>query len=217
VERIKVCFLGNWYIASQILEVLATDYYVNIDTVITTVRENDKYSRLVFSQAKKYDIKVINTNEADWRNYLKTNSFDLLISVSFDYILKKEHYKNAKYGAINLHQSLLPLYRGRDPVVNAIINGDDKIGFTIHFIDEGIDTGNIIYQAFWPLSELDTIESINKKMALFSKKIFIDIIREIVIKDKSVGIIQTGYSTYASKIKPIDWDTTVKEIRKAYL
>ena len=146
MDKINICFLGNWSLGANILESLLEN--ISIGTVISTVSD-DKYSKSVRDIAIYNNIEFYDTNSSNWRDVLLNNRYDLIISVSFGYILKKELYSKCRYGAINLHQSILPKYRGKDPITNAIINGENRVGFTIHYIDDGVDTGNIIFQSSW--------------------------------------------------------------------
>lgn len=215
MDKIDVCFLGNWYIGAEILKEIIKCNRLRVKTVISTVKETDEFSHLVKFVAEHENIEFYNTVTSDWKHVLRNNKFDLIVSVSFNYLLSYDLFKSCEYGAINLHQSILPKYRGRDPIANAIINGDEKIGFTIHYIDEGMDTGNIIFQSIWPLSLNDKLETINFKMVTFAKKVICDVIKLIILKDKSKGFVQSGEYSLAPKID-ISWSETVLEIRNKY-
>ena len=91
---------------------------------------------------KGHDVYV--TVEAlDWGCY--DNNFDLGISIHYTRILKQEDINKFKFGVINIHPSILPYGKGADPIAWGIIN-NEPLGLTIHYIDEGIDTGNLLYQ-----------------------------------------------------------------------
>ena len=81
---------------------------------------------------------------------------DLLLSVSYNQILKRAALDCAPLGAVNLHAGKLPFYRGRNVINWAIINGETEIGLTSHHVDEGIDTGDIIAQRTLPIGWTDT-------------------------------------------------------------
>ena len=72
--------------------------------------------------------------------------FDLLVTCAYGQILPKEILDMPKYGPINVHASLLPKYRGASPINFAIFNGEEKTGVTLMYMDEGMDTGDIIVQ-----------------------------------------------------------------------
>ena len=81
---------------------------------------------------------------------------DILVSVYYRFIISKDVLTICDGKAINLHPSLLPDYRGCSSLTWALINNEREVGFTYHYIDEGIDTGNIIVQKPVALYEWDT-------------------------------------------------------------
>ena len=89
---------------------------------------------------------------------------DLIVVADYRYLLKKEIIEMPNLGAINFHPSLLPKYRGRSPVNWAIINGEKESGLTVHYIDEGMDTGDIILQKEIDILFEDTIKDIHDKL-----------------------------------------------------
>lgn len=91
-------------------------------------------------------IEFAKTSESSFIEYLKKNKIDLLVIYSMSQLLKESIFIVPKYGTINLHPSFLPKYRGPNPWFWSYLNGDDKGGVTVHFIDKGEDTGDIIYQ-----------------------------------------------------------------------
>lgn len=81
---------------------------------------------------------------------------DLSLSISYNQILRPAMLETPRLGFVNFHAGKLPYYRGRNVINWAIINGESEIGITAHFIDEGIDTGDIILQRTLPISWTDT-------------------------------------------------------------
>ncbi len=81
---------------------------------------------------------------------------DLIIVHSYSMILRSEILNIPKYGAVNMHYALLPKNRGANPIQWAIINGETESGVTMHYMDEGIDTGDIIAQRRVPIYINDT-------------------------------------------------------------
>lgn len=79
-------------------------------------------------------------------SYLSTLQPDVILSLRFSQIIKKPLLAIPKYGILNFHASMLPKYRGLGSVFQAIAHGDKEIGYTLHFVDEDIDTGNILLQ-----------------------------------------------------------------------
>lgn len=81
---------------------------------------------------------------------------DLLISVAYNQILRRPVREIARLGAVNFHAGKLPCYRGRNVINWAIINGESELGLTAHFMDDGIDTGDILLQRTEPIGWTDT-------------------------------------------------------------
>ncbi len=98
--------------------------------------------------AQHYDIEVALLNEINTSsgiNKLSELAPDIIISVRYGVILKQQVIDTAKYGVLNLHSGILPAYRGVMATFWAMLNGDDKLGTTLHFIDDStIDTGRVI-------------------------------------------------------------------------
>ena len=98
--------------------------------------------------AQYYGIEVALLNEINASsgiNKLSELAPDLIISVRYGVILKQQVIDTAKYGVLNLHSGILPAYRGVMATFWALLNGDDKLGTTLHFIDDSsIDTGRVI-------------------------------------------------------------------------
>lgn len=149
---------------------------------------------------------------------------DLIISYNYKYIIGKEIIELIEGRIINLHISLLPWNRGADPNIWSILENTPK-GFTMHLIDKGIDTGDIIYQ--------DKLYIIDESVATL-KSIYEDLHNRIQnlfkknwqdIKDFNfIPIPQTGEGSYHS-IKDLDdvlnredinWDVSIKDFKQSY-
>lgn len=118
------------------------------------------------------------------------------VVASYGRILTKEEVNTPKFGLINVHPSLLPMYRGPSPIQAAILNGDKISGITIMKIDEKMDHGPIIYQESLELSDSDNFDILSKKMFRRSAKILPQIIKDFTagrIKPKSQKHSQASY------------------------
>lgn len=85
-------------------------------------------------------------NGPEWRARLTGAGCDLFVSMSFDQIFRRPLLDAPRLGTINCHAGALPFYRGRNILNWAIINGETEFGVTVHRVDEGIDTGDILRQ-----------------------------------------------------------------------
>ncbi len=105
---------------------------------------------------------------------------DLAVVAAYGQILTKEELNTPKYGAINVHPSLLPKYRGPSPIQQTILNGDKTSGITIIKMDEEVDHGPIIYQDSLELSDEDNFDTLSKKMFQHAAEILPKIIEDFV-------------------------------------
>ena len=83
-------------------------------------------------------------NSESFLDLLNDYDCDILVSMSFDQIFKKKILNAAKHGVINCHAGMLPFYRGRNILNWVLINDESEFGITVHHVDQGIDTGDIL-------------------------------------------------------------------------
>ncbi|MDO8576765.1 MAG: methionyl-tRNA formyltransferase [Candidatus Daviesbacteria bacterium] len=117
------------------------------------------------------------------KHYTLVNSLqeaDLAIVAAYGKILKPEELNAPKYGAINVHPSLLPKYRGPSPIQSAILSGDKVSGISIIKMDEKMDHGPIIYQESLELSDKDNFDTLSKKMFLRAAKVLPEIMEDFI-------------------------------------
>ena len=95
---------------------------------------------------------------------LKKYDADIFVVAAFGQIISKEILDMPPYGCINIHASLLPKYRGASPIQQVILDGEEKTGVTIMQMDEGIDTGDMLYKIETDISEDDTFETLHDRL-----------------------------------------------------
>lgn len=169
----NVVFMGTPEFAVPVLEML-----IEKTNVIMVVTQPDKIvgrkKEIKFSPVKevaiKHNIEVFQPSKIrlDYEP-LKDLDIDLIVTCAFGQILPKEVLDLPKYGSINVHASILPKYRGSAPIEYAIMNGDKKTGVTIMYMDEGMDTGDIIKISKLPIKDNDTGGSIHDKLSILGK------------------------------------------------
>lgn len=154
--------------------------------------------------------------ENSFEKNLRNINPDLFVVVAYGQILPKRILEIPKYGAINLHASLLPKYRGPSPIAWAIINGENITGVTTILMDEGMDTGDILLQREVPIRNDDTAEILNNRLAEIGSQLLKETIRRM--KDGSIKPIPQDHSkaSYAPFLKKedgrIDWQKRAEEI-----
>jgi len=133
----------------------------NVIAVIGVVQENE-----VDRLAKEYGYPVLlmeKINSPDSVQQLKELGADLFVLCGYNKIIKKQVIEIPPLGTINLHGGKLPEYRGAAPINWQIINGETSGGCSIIYVDEGIDTGDIISQVIYDIEPEDTHASILEK------------------------------------------------------
>ncbi len=106
-------------------------------------------------------------NLKQFANEIAGESFDLFALASYGRILPQTLLDLPKLGALNVHPSLLPLYRGATPIQTALRNGDAETGVTIMLMDAGMDTGDIVLQERVPIEPDDTYGTLHDRLALY--------------------------------------------------
>jgi methionyl-tRNA formyltransferase len=177
----KIVFMGTADFAVDSLEVLIKKYQV-ISVVTSLDNEKSSSKQNKFSPIKNFSLKnnleVLqpkNLKDQNFINKIKELNPDLIVVVAFK-ILPKEIWEIPKKGTINLHASLLPDYRGAAPINWAIINGEKKTGLSTFFIDEKVDTGEIILQKEIEIENQENFSSLYDRM----KKIGADLLLQTV-------------------------------------
>ncbi len=120
---------------------------------------------------------------------LKSLKIDMLVCYSYSMLIRKDILRLINYNAINLHSSLLPKNRGPNPIQWAIIKGETKTGVTIHYMDNDIDTGDIISQIGVSIGLDDTWVSVNEKLKIASDNL-LSIELKKILKGKNNRIKQ---------------------------
>ena len=152
MRDIRIVFMGTPEFAVTILKKLVEDNFNIVGVITASDKKAGRGRKINESAVKKYAVenklKLLqpkNLKSEEFLSNLKALNANLQIVVAFR-MLPKVVWKMPEYGTFNLHASLLPDYRGAAPIHWAIINGEEKTGVTTFFIDEKIDTGNIILQ-----------------------------------------------------------------------
>lgn len=164
----------------------------------------------------EFNIEYIKTTENP--KYLvekiKEISPDLILSVYYRRYIPKSIYSLASLGSFNIHPSKLPFYRGPVPTMWAIQNGESEYGITIHAIDDGIDTGDILYQEIHPIDPEDTGYSLYLKAMKNGANLLIKNLDNILDKNYETKK-QVGYGSYYGKYNGqgfINWAQPCKNV-----
>lgn len=221
----RIVFFGTPTFALPTLQTL----FERPDEVVAVVtqpdREKGRGRRVVFSPVKELALRHRLTllqpervKEELFQEALIGLHPDLVVVVAFGQILPKSILNIPKYGAINVHASLLPKYRGAAPIAWAILNGEKVTGITTMVMDEGMDTGDILLQVETTIENEETCETLHDRLASLGAQL----LNKTLEKMKIGGIhpIPQDHSkaTYAPPLKKedghIDWKKGANEINR---
>lgn len=104
---------------------------------------------------------------------------ELHVSMSYDQILREAILALPRRGTLNCHAGALPFYRGRNPLTWALINGETEFGVTVHWVDLGIDTGDIVRQVKVPISATDTYATLLQRAEVLCADTLVEAISEV--------------------------------------
>lgn len=205
----KLVFFGEDSFSTVVLQSIIEAKF-EVLCVICPVYDNYIYKRLEIC-ANKFSVPFFRRDdfaEQEFINRLKSYVPDLFVVAHFQKLLKKELLSLPKIGSINLHPSLLPKYRGMSPQHWPIINGDQYTGVTVHYIDDGIDTGDIIEQEKVEITDEMYVNELQIKMIPVYNRIMVNAIKKIENRDftpiKQNHIFADYYGRLKKKDRAID-------------
>ena len=186
LKNLKVIFMGTPDFSVPILDALIKNYNV-IGVVTQPDRIVGRKKELSFPPVKKLaidnNIKVFQPNKIknEYMDILNLNP-DIIVTCAYGQIIPKEILDYPKYKCINVHASLLPKLRGGAPIHHAIIDGYKETGVTIMYMDEGMDTGDIISQMSTEILDSDTLETLHDRLSEMGTNLLIKTIPDIINK-----------------------------------
>ncbi|MEE4357474.1 MAG: methionyl-tRNA formyltransferase [Desulfococcaceae bacterium] len=147
---------------------------------------------------------------------MKAGEPDFFVVVAFGHILPQEVLEIPRMGAVNIHASLLPAYRGAAPIQRAVINGEKESGVTSMFMDRGMDTGDML---LWEKEEIrpdDTAGSLHDRLALKGADVLLRTLKEFEKGSAKPCPQDHSRATYAPMLKKadgrIDWNKSAAEL-----
>lgn len=218
----NIVFMGTPDFAVPALEMLINNY--GVKAVFTQPdRPKGRGKKLAFSEVKevavKHNIPVFQPvklkDEKEMVEEIKKMKPDFIIVVAFGQILTKEVLDIPKYGCINLHGSLLPMYRGAAPIQWAVINGEKVSGNTTMLMDEGLDTGDMLMKDEVEIGEEMTSGELYDILKTRGADL-LKITMEKMIKGEIIPEKQTGDTFYAKMLDKnmalINWNNSAEKI-----
>ena len=219
MRDLRIIFMGTPEFAVSILKKLVEDNYNIVGVITAPDKKAGRGRKINESPVKKYAIEnklnllqPTNLKSENFVTGLKALEGNLQIVVAFR-MLPKVVWKMPEYGTFNLHASLLPSYRGAAPIHWAIINGEEKTGVTTFFIDEKIDTGNIILQKEIAIHKDEIVGELHDRLMNLGA----NLVSETVEKIKNNDVTSQKQKDIEEKIAPklfpenckINWNNSI--------
>jgi len=154
----------------------------------------------------------------EFKEVLAKIEADIFVVVAYGQILPKDILEMPKYGAVNVHASLLPKYRGAAPIQWAIVNGEMESGVTIMQMDEGLDTGPMLLKDVTQIEPYETGASLHDKLADIGARALIKALKMIELGKTKPVPQDNAFASYASMLARdtgrIDWSRSAVEIER---
>jgi methionyl-tRNA formyltransferase len=152
----------------------------------------------------------------DFFDLLKSINPDIIVVVAYGKLIPKNVLDFPKHGCVNVHGSLLPKYRGASPINAAIINGDKITGITTIYMDEGIDTGDMILKESTEIGENETFGEVYDRLAQIGGKLLSETLNQIkngtAKREKQPEIDAPAVKKINNDMCEINWNLSSKEI-----
>ncbi|WP_104734013.1 methionyl-tRNA formyltransferase [Hanstruepera ponticola] len=222
-KELRIVFMGTPDFAVATLKTLVENNYQIVGVITAPDKPAGRGRKIQESAVKTYAksqglhiMQPTNLKHDDFVQELKFLEANLQIVVAFR-MLPKIVWQMPEYGTFNLHASLLPNYRGAAPINWAIINGETKTGVTTFFIDEKIDTGEMILQKEVAIEDEDNAGTLHDKLMTTGSQLVLETVKRI-----EQGQVKTSIQKENPTIKDahklnkdnckINWDNDIKTI-----
>jgi methionyl-tRNA formyltransferase len=216
-------FFGTPSFALSPLETLTQGSDEVVAVVTQPDREKGRGRKVIASPVKEVALQKglsilqpEKVKEVSFQEKLKGFGADLFVVAAYGQILSKTVLSLPKYGAMNIHASLLPKYRGSAPIAWAILNGEKKTGITTMLMDEGMDTGDILLQSEIPIHEDETAETLHDRLAFLGAQLLSETLEKMKRGEIHPTPQDHSKATYAPMLKKedgqIDWTKGAEEI-----
>jgi methionyl-tRNA formyltransferase len=220
---LRVVFMGSPEFAVPSLEQLVLNKY----QVVAVYTQPDKPAGRgrslapppVKAAAKSLGLEVVqppSLKEAGVVKQLARFRPDVIVVAAFGQILPRSVLDIPRFGAVNVHPSLLPRFRGASPVASAILAGDEFSGVSIMLMDEGMDTGPVLARAQVPVSAADTTGSLTTKLSLVGARLLLGTLCHYLRGELTPQPQNEAEATYSSPITKeegeIDWHLPAVDI-----
>ena len=227
LRKTRIVFMGTPEFAVTSLDALKQNGYNIVGVVTVADKASGRGMKIHESAVKKYAVEhnipvlqPVSLKDPEFLEALSSWKADLFVVVAFR-MLPKVVWEMPRLGTFNLHAALLPQYRGAAPINWAVINGDHMTGVTTFMIDDGMDTGHIIYREQCRIEDTDTAGDLHDKLMEIGARIVVQTVDSII--DKNIELrLQKSFIQGSEVLRPapkltrelchIDWNDSTKHI-----
>lgn len=218
IEKIRIGYFADGPWSHQAFEKIISDTSIEVAFIVP---RTDSADNTLLKYSKKHNIpyhKGVKVNSDTFYNLICDYDCDLFVSMSFNQIFRERIINHPQQKTINCHAGKLPFYRGRNILNWALINDEKEFGITVHYVDEGIDTGDIILQRTFLINDNDNYKTLLEVAYFECANILYDSIK-IIQNSKVIRIVQEeihpvgfycGARTSGDEL--LDWNQTSREI-----
>jgi len=218
-----IIFMGTPEYAVPSLAKLVELGYVVRAVVTQPDRPKGRGRKPVFppvkAAAQRFGLPILQPEKAWDRNFCRTIQDlapDLLVVVAFGQVLKKIILDIPRWGGLNIHASLLPRYRGAAPIQWAVINDESETGLTAMHMDEGLDTGPILFQEAVRIGPNETAGELHDRLSLLSGEVLTATLEGLIAHELRETAQNPSLATYAPKIdrgmSRVAWSRSARSI-----
>lgn len=209
MSGLRIVFMGTPAFSVGIMEAIQAAGQQLVGVVTVADKPAGRGQILHESAVKQYAVQhqlpvlqPVKLKDEQFLNALASLKADVFVVVAFR-MLPAEVWKMPRFGTFNLHASLLPDYRGAAPINWAIINGDTETGVSTFFIDEEIDTGNVIGQTNMPIAPNETAGELHDRMIITGGALVVETLAQIeagTVKPVPQAAMKTSLQRPAPKL-----------------
>ena len=160
MKKIKIGYFADGKWSHEAFKLLIKNKTVEILFIVPRTETNDDTLKKISQKYKIDYLEDSRINTDEFYEKMKLYNCDLFLSMSFNQIFKSRLLNLPSCKTINCHAGKLPFYRGRNILNWALINDEKEFGITVHYVDIGIDTGDIILQRTFPIDEDDNYNTL---------------------------------------------------------
>jgi methionyl-tRNA formyltransferase len=226
IPKAKIVFFGSSHFSEKILAALSIKY-----EIVLVITQSDKPvgRKKIMQQtpvallAKKLNLPLIkpeNLKSEETAALIENSKADLFVVVAYGKIIPQQILDFPQMGAINIHASLLPKYRGASPIHSALLNGDKETGITIMLMDAQMDHGPVLSKGALAIDDKDTFPELEKKLAILAEKLILTALPKFISGKLKAKTQEHQQATYTKIINrqdgEINWNRPAFEIYNKY-